>query len=82
MLPTMRWMMFAASLVSLTPMRFNKSGCQKDEMSRIDASPRQRVWVVELYGHCWMAEDLASHQFLNGDSIPMGLKDRRLACSH
>jgi len=32
--------------------------------------------VVELDGHCWMAEDLASHQFLNGDSIPMGFKDQ------
>ena len=26
------------------PMRSNKSGCQKDEMSRVDASPRQKVW--------------------------------------
>ena len=32
--------------------------------------------VVELDGHCWMAEDLASHQFLNGDSIPMGLRTK------
>ena len=40
----------------------------------------KRYGVVELDGHCWMAEDLASHQFLNGDSIPMGLLLLQFCC--
>ena len=75
MLPTMRWMILAASFVSLTQC---VSTNQVAKMTRCPGSMHHQgkgYGVVELDGRCWMAEDLASHQFLNGDSIPMGFKD-------
>ena len=76
MLPTMRWMMLTASVVSLTQC---VSTDQVANGSRCPESMQHQgkgYGVVELDGRCWMAKDLASHQFLNGDSIPMGFKDQ------
>lgn len=76
MLPTMRWMMLTASFVSLTQCVSTNQVAKRTRCPGSVHHQGKGYGVVELDGHCWMAEDLASHQFLNGDSIPMGFKDQ------